>query len=420
MYRIWVITLLLIGAVAYESYSLTYKPSDFAAIDERALSVPDSAKESLKSLTLYLIADAKTDLQKFRAIWRWITDNIAYDSVSFENGVYPDADPEATFASGMGVCEGYSRLFLQMAKYAGLSKKTVQVSGVSKGGGYVPGAGFTDRDGHAWNAVQLEGKWYLLDSTWGAGIVNNGTFEKQYNEHYFLTPPEWFIFDHFPETKKWQLLKKPITLEDFEQLYSPTPSYFHYGLQVTTHKKVSIDMGSRVRISLKASSDMIFLAGVSQDGTPMENQAFVQRDGQTVNVDIAVADAGTYQFSLYAKKRTEEGVYPEVLRYQLVASEGAGDEAYFPMAYDAFATRDCVLYSPMQGKIASGSKAKFKIKVPNAIEVQVIVDGKWLKLTKGAGSVFSGNIAIEGSEIGIYAKFPDTTDYSGLLVYQGI
>ena len=42
-------------------------------------------------------------------------------------------------------------------------------------------------------------------------------FVKLYNEFYFCTNPSDFIYSHFPIEEKWQLLKEPIHLKEFEK-----------------------------------------------------------------------------------------------------------------------------------------------------------------------------------------------------------
>lgn len=51
----------------------------------------------------------------------------------------------------------------------------VTVPGYSKGFGYQTGQSFSGEFDHAWNAVYLEGRWHLLDSTWGSGLVDTAT-----------------------------------------------------------------------------------------------------------------------------------------------------------------------------------------------------------------------------------------------------
>lgn len=49
------------------------------------------------------------------------------------------------------------------------------VPGYSKGFGYQLGQSFSGEFDHAWNAVFLEGRWHLVDSTWGSGLVDSST-----------------------------------------------------------------------------------------------------------------------------------------------------------------------------------------------------------------------------------------------------
>ncbi|MCS7045368.1 MAG: transglutaminase-like domain-containing protein, partial [Gemmataceae bacterium] len=55
----------------------------YKAIDQHALKAPPEAEASLDSLAEYLAKPCKTDRDKARAIYRWITDRIAYDVERF-------------------------------------------------------------------------------------------------------------------------------------------------------------------------------------------------------------------------------------------------------------------------------------------------------------------------------------------------
>lgn len=101
------------------------------------------------------------------------------------------------------------------------------ITGYAKGFGTTPDTEFTTEPetDHSWNTVFLGKDWYLIDCTWGAGHIDeNGKFQQKFTEFYFLTNPSEFIMSHFPyidknseESQKWQLLKTPITLEEFEK-----------------------------------------------------------------------------------------------------------------------------------------------------------------------------------------------------------
>lgn len=53
----------------------------------------------------------------------------------------------------------------------------------------------------------------------------------EYDDHYFLTDPDEFIYEFYPLSSEWQLLRsRPITLTEFEQLPFVRSLFFKYGL----------------------------------------------------------------------------------------------------------------------------------------------------------------------------------------------
>jgi len=125
------------------------------------------------------------------------------------------------------VCSGYTALFDALARRAGL--ETVTIPGFAKGLGYQPGV-LAQASSHAWSAVKLDGRWQLLDVTWAAGAVNGQQYVKRFKESYFLTPPEQLIFSHFPNDPRWQLLRTPLTLEQFQSLPAVDGDLFNMGV----------------------------------------------------------------------------------------------------------------------------------------------------------------------------------------------
>ena len=51
-----------------------------------------------------------------------------------------------------------------------------------------------------------------------------------YQDHYFLTDPDKFIFEFFPVDNAWQMMASPIALGEFEDLPLLRSTFFHYGL----------------------------------------------------------------------------------------------------------------------------------------------------------------------------------------------
>ena len=206
------------------------KHSSYAAIDKHALQAPKDVEASVASLTAYLIRPAKTDAEKARAIFRWLTDRVVYDMPAFLANKLGGATAQKTLATRQATCEGYGRLFKAMCDEAKLEAA------------FIPGYVRSDtskpddplKTNHGWNAVKLDGRWYLVDATWGAGNVSPETrkWEKRFREFFFLTPPELLIFSHYPEAPAHQLLKEPISAKSFRQRLQVPNELVLYGAAV--------------------------------------------------------------------------------------------------------------------------------------------------------------------------------------------
>jgi len=196
-----------------------------AAIDAHALAAPSEVESDRKLLVAYLIQGLHTDSEKARAIYRWITDRISYDADAFLSGRMEDMTVDDVMKKRMSVCFGFSNLFEKMAKEAGLEVKSI--SGYAKAYGTSQGQHF-DKPNHAWNAVHINGNWFLIDTTWGAGYIKNGKFKKEMSEAFFLTPPEQFVFSHFPVDEQWQLQRTShLSQREFESLPQIEPTFFN-------------------------------------------------------------------------------------------------------------------------------------------------------------------------------------------------
>lgn len=226
--------------------SRPYTDYDFSEIDRHARQSPDRLESSPEELASYLVEPAQNDVEKARAIFIWIVDNIAYDTESYFSGDISNVNPEQVLEDGKAVCSGYSGVFEMLAKYTGLEVVTIS--------GYGKGYGYTEEDkiegtNHAWNAVKLNGKWHLLDPTWAAGGYSKrkGEWTRKFDDSYFMAPPLAFAFSHFPEQKKWQLLENPLTRQQFQRYPNLEPSFFKMGFSP-----------EKARSLLKENPDMKF------------------------------------------------------------------------------------------------------------------------------------------------------------------
>jgi hypothetical protein len=208
--------LIIIFLLFSNQYGFAQVAMDFKAIDKHTLKSPKSIEKDLPGLVAYLLEKADDDFTKARSFYIWLVNNIDYDNAAVKPGAKRiNHSNQDVLNRKKAVCQGYSNLFQEMCTNA---KITCEV---------VAGYPKTPRDArpdlstanHTWNAVLLNGKWYLLDVTWGAGN------DRAQLEDYFLTAPEIFIIDHLPNDPMWQLLDCPIDVELFQKEAKNISSY---------------------------------------------------------------------------------------------------------------------------------------------------------------------------------------------------
>lgn len=220
-------------SVATPPPPLAGTPSPYESIDRHALTTPPQVELSLDTLAAYLVEPAQNDAEKARAIFRWMTDRIAFDTDAYITEHHGHLQPEMVLRNRRALCQGSSALFEALATRAGLECVTIA--------GYAKGAGFFDeevdppqtrfRPNHTWNAVKANGRWQLVDVTRGSGYIKAKRFRKQFQEQYFFTPPAHLVRTHLPSDPAWQLLPMPITLPQFDALPYIDAGYLRMGMK---------------------------------------------------------------------------------------------------------------------------------------------------------------------------------------------
>ncbi len=204
------------------------EPAESGRIDRNFTKV-DAAVRGLPparsiARTVELLEDiAEDDWERVRAVYIWLTENIAYDTDSYFSGRAAVTGAEGVFRSGKSVCRGYAELFVALAE--GLGLEAVIISGYAKGYGYSEDQ-FLYRTNHAWNGVRIDGEWHLFDATWGAGHVDGRKFVKDFSGFWFDSHPELYLWTHLPEDERWQLTSGTISMDEFFSRKYFMSSYF--------------------------------------------------------------------------------------------------------------------------------------------------------------------------------------------------
>ncbi len=190
----------------------------YSQLDRYVRACPTEAEVDVATLAAYLGERASSDIEKARAIYIWLTDNIYYDDEGFNTGNYSDTSPSGVLANRTSVCDGYSSLFFALGYEMDLD--VLKITGYAKGYGYQPGKRFSRSD-HAWNAVRIDNEWRIFDATWGAGngkSVNGNLVSTQvFEEYWFDVDPYEAIFNHYPEDPAYTFVEPSLSLRQYEQ-----------------------------------------------------------------------------------------------------------------------------------------------------------------------------------------------------------
>jgi hypothetical protein len=211
--------------------------NSYHAIDYHMAMCPKSIKKDPEQLIAYFLEVANTELEKCRAVYTWIANNIKYDDVAYNNKTESFTDPFDILNEQKATCGGFSALF-----YFLCSKMNLEVKSVS---GYCKGYQFSISKktnlnamptlNHGWNFVKINGDWRAFDVTWGSGSAKttpNGLMKSVYEftDEWFNCSPEEFVFSHYPSNQEDLHLSRSISLDEFSSLPEVSMSAFSIGL----------------------------------------------------------------------------------------------------------------------------------------------------------------------------------------------
>ncbi len=177
-----------------------------------------------KAVLREICNDQMSDFDKLRAIYEWLVLNVEYDYAavelaSIESDVsilrrYDSWYAEGVFNNGKAVCEGYAKAFIIMSGLENIP--SVIVTG----------------DGHAWNRVMLDNKWYGIDATHGSPTINFGSGIK----YEFLTYTSFLFSDSYKSGVGY-------TSDDYDEFIANNTNVFNtYDLMEYNYKSQAFDL----------------------------------------------------------------------------------------------------------------------------------------------------------------------------------
>lgn len=276
-----------------------------------------SSSEELADL---INKDFETDTDKARAIFSWITQNVKYDidghfsKKKNKRIKYKDKVDRAqkerkqririenkVLTEHIALAEGYTTLYKRLCELCGLYGYII--NGTGKLRTYDIGRQ-PKMMNHSWNVVQIDKDWYFVDAMMGAGTVDyfEKTYQPNFNEKYFFTPPEIFFFNHFPKEKGWLYVEK--TPDDFAQLPLYYSEFLKNEFELIAPTNGILDLKGqdsiRIRIAAPVAIDKLNYK-YNYDKEP-HNLTVIKENNEYL-VEVPFVKRRTGYLTLYSKKR---------------------------------------------------------------------------------------------------------------------
>jgi Uncharacterized protein involved in cytokinesis, contains TGc (transglutaminase/protease-like) domain len=145
----------------FYTYKITFKYK-YGGSKSKIESMRAQLRQKALSM-LNAVKSASTDLSKEKALHDALVKGCSYDVRAAQNSAaYPDSySAYGALVKSKAVCQGYAQAMDLLLSSCGI--KSLYVSGEANGGS------------HAWNEVQIGGKWYSLDATFDDPVYTDSS-----------------------------------------------------------------------------------------------------------------------------------------------------------------------------------------------------------------------------------------------------
>lgn len=372
--------------------------------------------EYLRQAAAYIVKNAKDPFDKIKKAHDLVALTIRYDAASFLAGRSPPQDYAAVVRSRLAVCEGYSNLFKKLCDEMAVECDVIH--GYARGFGSSP---FDDEapsdSNHAWNAVNIENAWYLVDCTWDAGHLKGRSFQADYGTDYLFLKPEYFVYEHFPEDPRQQLLEKPVSAAGFSGLPFCRPKFFEFvsGENAELAKVLRVEEKTELEFSVK--DGFIPDIKIYDEGgdKKLEHHSFVQKEGGSYKAYLSFPSPGNYIVRFFTRKQNARSSESCA---ELGVIADAGTDVQYPLRYASFGN-DVSLISPIEMPLRKNTRYEFRIRADDKKIMALMYNRQFIPFERdGDGTFFlEAEIPSNVKEITIGSANSARGSYTSIVKY---
>jgi hypothetical protein len=372
--------------------------------------------EYIRQVVELINNSAKNDFEKIKKAHDVVALLVKYDAANFWAGTVPDQSYRAVLKNRLAVCEGYSNTFKKFCDELKIPCEIVH--GFGRGVGTSPLAGDTPNDSnHAWNIVTINGESYLVDCTWDSGFMDGKVAKQEYTTDWLFLKPEHFLYTHYPENTKQQLLATPKTAAQFSALPFFKPKFFELAdnLSINLQKINQVDNKLSFDYVTKDGYWLNFRINDIKSGKQIQNRDFVQADDTKATAYFAFPAAGQYSVNIFWWKtgaKRGEGCG------EFIVEASSASSVQYPTTYSSSA-KNLQIISPIEMPLKRGDTYTFKIRVDNKKVVAIIYGKTFVQLTQDSDGIFTADFSIPNNikELSIGIADSERGRYENIVKY---
>ncbi|GEM_PF-3951643 len=363
----------------------------------RALPVPASRTVAIVAKALATVAH--TPLERARAAYDWTTMHVAYS--------LDRQDATGVLQELRGDCEAHATLYTALGKALGL--ECAIVSGrvrfavppeAALAGDTKPLAKGQWLVGHAWNAVRIDGRWGLVDTTMGAKADKSGIAV----DDYFLPDPGVVATDHVPDDARWALAPVPAALAKVPIV---RPHAWRLGIE---RGELELRGGVMPLVWRKGLRASLQTATGSVPDRALAQPAVDPPKGGT---ELRLRPTGGA--SIVWLGLTSEGGWQPLAGYPVAEPESGR----LPRLMKDFYDSEAVLEGPFERDLVAGRLTEIRLRAPGATSVVAFqgpaLAGRFVR----EGEFWTLRATPEaGAALEIMASYADPGRFQGLLAYD--
>ena len=422
-----------------EKINMLLQDIDHSKIDRILNEAPKREKTTLEKLIIYFQKYTKklSLIERAWLIYKWITENIEYD-IEGENSYSYDISEALTFKRGKSICSGYVGLFKKISDNLELTAERIE--GFSKVFNFNLEEKIEyleDSEKHEWNAVQIENEWYLIDTTLGAGYLENEkTYIKKFNPYFFFTPPQEFVRDHLPFESKWQLLpkSKKISQQTFMAFAPLKTDFFTLGFNsiepdftfnnvkekgnFTLYFEKNKGIMNHNHIKVMAKLYLIEDENINKEIT---NSIMEIRNDDSYEINYLINKKGEYKLKIFGNDGSKKE-YNELCTLQLTSEKEAVKYKAYPLTTEFYYNSDIKLIRPNYGVLKEGNKIDFELKCSTYDKLFIGINtnegDNYIEMHNENNTFIEDEFLIYGKKVMIACKGKNENSYDTIFEFE--